>query len=76
MRKRSFTLQPKSRNQNKGLAIDQTYQMEYHTPNGFKKKQQTIDIMYECIHIIHELEKKVHIQDSRSASSHDDEINK
>ena len=38
MRKRSFTLQPKSRNQNKGLAIDQTYQMEYHTPNGFKKR--------------------------------------
>ena len=41
-----------------------------------KKEQQTIDIMYECIHIIQELEKKVHIQDSRSASSHHDEIHK
>lgn len=66
---RSLTLQPKSRNQNTGLAIVQTYQMEYHTLNGFKKR--TADLRNNVW-----TEQKGHIQDSRSASSHNDEINK
>ena len=41
-----------------------------------KKEQQTLEIMYEYIHIIPETEQKGHIQDSRSASSYNDEINK
>lgn len=41
-----------------------------------KKEQQTLEIMCECIYIIQETEQKGHIQDSPSASSHNDEINK